>query len=84
MDARLLAILKDWEKLKVQDGLWFRDKRQETRDPVSRIKRLHLVLPRSKALKGVHDLAGHQSQVRTLHLAKQFFFWLNMQRDVRA
>ncbi|KAJ8389522.1 hypothetical protein AAFF_G00119120 [Aldrovandia affinis] len=36
-----------------------------------------------KALEGVHDLAGHQGQVRTLHLARQRFFWPNMARDVK-
>ncbi|KAJ8395731.1 hypothetical protein AAFF_G00029680 [Aldrovandia affinis] len=62
MDARSLFMLKSWERLKVQDGILYR----ETRDPVSRTKRLQLVLPtslRGKALEGVHDLAGHQGQV---------------------
>ncbi|KAJ8358505.1 hypothetical protein AAFF_G00433750 [Aldrovandia affinis] len=82
MDARSLFMLKSWERLKVQDGILYR----ETRDPVSRTKRLQLVLPtslRGKALEGVHDLAGHQGQVRTLHLARQRFFWPNMARDVK-
>ncbi|KAJ8417020.1 hypothetical protein AAFF_G00282470 [Aldrovandia affinis] len=83
MDARSLFMLKSWERLKVQDGILYR----ETRDPVSRTKRLQLVLPaslREKALEGVHDLAGHQGQVRTLHLARQRFFWPNMARDVKV
>ena len=82
MDAKSLTFLKQWEKLRVQDGILYR----ETRDPVSKIKRLQLVLPaslRKKALEGVHDLAGHQGRARTLHLARQRFFWLNMERDVR-
>ncbi|KAJ8403213.1 hypothetical protein AAFF_G00354300 [Aldrovandia affinis] len=82
MDARSLFMLKSWERLKVQDGILYR----EARDPVSRTKRLQLVLPtslRGKALEGVHDLAGHQGQVRTLHLARQRFFWPNMARDVK-
>ncbi len=36
-----------------------------------------------QALSGVHDLAGHQGQPRTLSLARQRFFWLDMEHDVR-
>lgn len=82
MGAKSLALLKHWDKLKVQAGIMFR----ETRDPVSKIKRLQLVLPaglRKRALEGVHDLAGHQGQARTLHLARQRFFWPNMEREVK-
>ncbi|XP_025759064.1 uncharacterized protein LOC112843922 [Oreochromis niloticus] len=82
MDSRALALLKHWERFKIRDGILYR----ETRDPVSKTKRLQLVLPanlRAQALKGVHDLAGHQGQVRTLHLARQRFFWPNMERDVK-
>lgn len=82
LDVRSLAMLKQWEKLKVREGVLYR----ETRDPVSKIKRIQLVLPVSlvdEALKGVHDLAGHQGQTRTLHLARQRFFWPNMERDVK-
>lgn len=82
MDARSLAILKHWEKLKVQHGILYR----ETRDPTNKIRRLQLVLPlslRTMALEGVHDLAEHQGQARTLHLARQRFFWPNMERDLK-
>ncbi len=41
MDARLLAMMKHWEKLKVEDGILYR----ERRDLVSKINRLQLVLP---------------------------------------
>lgn len=81
MGAKSLALLKHWDKLKVQDGIMYR----ETRDPVSKIKRLQLVLPmglRDRALEGVHDLAGHQGQAITLYLARRFF-WPNMERDVK-
>lgn len=53
---------------------------------MSKTKRFQLVLPmslRSKALEGVHDLAGHQGQVRTLHLERQRFFWLKVERDMK-
>lgn len=82
MGVKSLALLKHWDKLKVQGGIMYR----ETRDPVSKIKRLQLVLPADlwkRALEGVHDLAGHQGQARTLHLARQRFFWPNMERDVK-
>lgn len=83
MGAKSLALLKHWDKLKVQDGILYR----ETRDPMSKNKRQQLVLPaglRVKALEGVHDLAGHQGQARTLHLARQRFLWPNMVRDVKS
>lgn len=35
------------------------------------------------ALSGVHDHAGHQGQPRTLSLARQRFFWYDMEKDVR-
>ncbi len=34
-------------------------------------------------LKGVHDQAGHQGQQRTLYLARQRFFWHDLEKDVR-
>lgn len=34
-------------------------------------------------LVGVHDHAGHQGQPRTLSLARQRFFWYDMEKDVR-
>lgn len=33
--------------------------------------------------QGVHDGAGHQGQSRTLYLARQRFFWVGMEREVR-
>ena len=45
------------------------------------------MLPQSlkdKALSGIHDLAGHQGQDRTLSLARQRFHWPDMEKDVRA
>lgn len=82
MSARALGLLKHLERLKVQDMVLYR----ESRDPMCKMKRLQLVLPaslRDKALEGVHDLAGHQSQARILHLARQRFFWPTIQRDMR-
>lgn len=36
MGAKSLALLKHWDKLKVQGGIMYR----ETRDPVSKVKRV--------------------------------------------
>ncbi len=81
-DCRALALIKQWDHLKVQDGVLYR----VTKDPVSRQKRQQYVLPQSmmeKALAGLHDLAGHQGQARTVHLARQRFFWPKMEREIR-
>ncbi|KAJ8381188.1 hypothetical protein SKAU_G00019660, partial [Synaphobranchus kaupii] len=54
-----------------------------TKDLQSKHKRYQYVLPKSlkeKALSGIHDLAG---QARTLHLARQRFFWPKMEQDVK-
>ncbi len=82
MALRSLAMLKRWDRLEGKDGILYR----EMRDPVSKVKRLWLVLLgslRDRALEGVHDLVGHQGQARTLHLAWQRFFWPSMERDVK-
>ncbi|KAL2087303.1 hypothetical protein ACEWY4_018362 [Coilia grayii] len=75
-------LCKQWHQLKVQDGVLYR----VTKDPSTRQKRFQFVLPfslRAKALSGVHDLAGHQGQARTMHLARQRFFWPRMERDIK-
>ena len=77
-----LRLLKQWEKLALQDGILYR----VTKDPMTKHKRFQYVLPeslKSEALSGVHDLAGHQGQPRTLSLARQRFFWTDMEQDVR-
>lgn len=82
-DQKVLRLLKQWDKLEVRDGVLYR----VTRDQVSKQRRTQYVLPLSlkdKALSGIHDLAGHQGQDRTLSLARQRFYWPDMERDVRA
>lgn len=57
-----------------------------TKDPSTRQKRHQFVLLASlkvKALTGVYDLARHQGQARTLHLARQHFFWPQIERDIK-
>lgn len=74
MDARVLVLLKQWDRLKVQDGVVYR---------VSKLV-FQLVLPSSlrvKALAGMHNLAEHQGQSRTLQLTRQHFFWPRMERE---
>ncbi|XP_054643422.1 uncharacterized protein LOC129188003 isoform X2 [Dunckerocampus dactyliophorus] len=75
------ALCKQWHHLKIQDGVLYR-----LRDPLTRHTRYQFVLPaiwKTKALSGVHDLAGHQGQARTLHLARQRFFWPQIERDIK-
>ncbi|KAJ8381090.1 hypothetical protein SKAU_G00018680 [Synaphobranchus kaupii] len=77
----VLRILKQWERLTVLDGILYR----VTRDPMTKHKRFQFVLPdslKSQALAGVHDLAGHQGQPRTLSLVRLRFFWYDVEQDV--
>lgn len=81
MCSSVLALFRQWDKLNIQDGILFRI----IRDPSSKQKRRQLALPSSlkgQVLHGVHDLAGHQGQARTVHLASQRFFWPGMERNV--
>lgn len=81
MSSKTLSLFRQWDKLKLKDGILYR----VTQDPHSKQKRYQLVLPSSlkgQALKGVHDFAGHQGQARTIHLARQRFFWPGMGNDV--
>ncbi|KAL2091608.1 hypothetical protein ACEWY4_013871 [Coilia grayii] len=77
----VLKILKQWDKLKILDGVLY----CVCKDPVSGKKRHQYIAPSSlclQILKGVHDEAGHQGQSRTLYLARQRFFWADMEKDV--
>uniref|UniRef100_A0A8C5BFE2 ribonuclease H n=1 Tax=Gadus morhua TaxID=8049 RepID=A0A8C5BFE2_GADMO len=68
-----LRVLKQWEKLTILHGVLYR----VTRDPLTKHKRFQYILPeslKSQALSGVHDLAGHQGQPRSLSLARDNFF----------
>ena len=76
------TLCKQSHHLKVQDGVLYR----VTKDPFSGEKRYQFVLPvslKAKALAGVHEMAGHQGQARTAHLARQRFFWPQMGRDIK-
>uniref|UniRef100_A0A3B1IUQ7 Gypsy retrotransposon integrase-like protein 1 n=1 Tax=Astyanax mexicanus TaxID=7994 RepID=A0A3B1IUQ7_ASTMX len=81
-NSATLMLLKQWDKLSIQNGVLFR----VTRDQKSKQKKSQFVLPeclRQQALSGLHDMAGHQGQARTLHLARQRFFWPRMEGDIR-
>lgn len=75
-------LVKQWEKLVLQNGILYR----VSKDPLTKKKRFQYIVPevlRNEALTGVHDLAGHQGQARTLYLARQRFFWPDMEKDIR-
>lgn len=77
-----IRLLKQWEKLTLLNGILYR----VTKNPLSKHKRFQFVVPdslKADALCGVHDHAGHQGQPRTLSLARQRFFWYDMERYVR-
>lgn len=82
LPIRALKTLKQWEKLKMLDGILYR----VCKDSLTGKKRHQYMAPSSlisHVLHGVHDDAGHQGQTRTLYLARQRFFWADMERDVR-
>ena len=78
-----LRVLKQWDRLTLLNGILYR----VTKDPLTKQKRFQFVIPetlKADALFGVHDRAGHQGQPRTLSLARQRFFWYDMEKDVRS
>ena len=81
--SQVLRLLKHWEKFVLSDDVLYR----VSRDQISKTKRYQFVVPdclKAEVLKGVHESAGHQGQSRTLSIARQRFFWLHMDRDVRT
>lgn len=82
MPSRVLKTLKQWQKLQMLDGILYR----ACKEPLTGRKRHQYVVPTSLVshiLQGVHNDAGHQAQSRTLGLARQRFFWPDMERDIR-
>ncbi|KAL1246736.1 hypothetical protein QQF64_034331 [Cirrhinus molitorella] len=80
-DSRVLRLQKQWDKLILLNGVLYR----VVKDPLTKHKKFQFILPDSlkqQALSGVHDLAGQQSQPRTLSLARQRFYWPEMEPDV--
>lgn len=78
-----LKMLRQWQRFQLRDGILYR----VSKDPLTNTKRFQYVVPdslKADALAGVHDLAGHQGQPRTLSLDRQRFFWYDMEKDVRS
>ncbi|KAL2092933.1 hypothetical protein ACEWY4_010245 [Coilia grayii] len=68
-----LRLLKQWQKLSLMDEILYR----VAKDPATGKKKFQYVVPqslRSDVLQGCHEDAGHQGQLRTLHLVKQRFY----------
>lgn len=69
-NSKVLGLFRQWDRLMVRNGVLYR----VMKDPVLKLKRFQYVSPeslKSSALSGIHDLAGHQGQDRTLSLARQ-------------
>lgn len=78
----MLRYLKHWEKLVTCNGVLYR----VSKDQITKAKRHQFVVPdsfKAEAPKGIHDLAGHQGQFRSLNLARLRFFWPHIDRDVK-
>ncbi|XDV11309.1 hypothetical protein PO909_000279 [Leuciscus waleckii] len=74
-------LLKHHDKLVICDGVLYKVKR----DPKLNKKLYLFVVPASlkaQVLHGIHDAAGHQGRSRTLSLARQRFFWIEMRKDI--
>ncbi|KAI5616605.1 hypothetical protein C0J50_23850, partial [Silurus asotus] len=81
-DLRVLRFLRQWDKLFLLNDILYR----AVKDPCTKRKKFQFAMPDSlkqQALAGVHDLAGHQGQPRTLSLVRKRFYWPGMERDVR-
>ncbi|KAG1944175.1 interleukin-1 receptor accessory protein-like 1-A [Pimephales promelas] len=78
----VLKLMKHWGKLMMKNGVLYR----MTKNSVTKRKTYLYVVPdavKTMVLKGIHDQAGHQGQQRTLYLARQRFFWLGLEKDVK-
>lgn len=78
-----LRVLKQWDKLTLLDGILHR----VVKDPLTKRERFQFDAPQSlipEVLLGIHYHAGHQGQPSTLSLARQRFFWFNMEKDVHS
>ncbi|XP_047658776.1 uncharacterized protein LOC113637785 [Tachysurus fulvidraco] len=78
----VLRYLRHWDKLIVRNGVLYRVSHSQS----SRMKHFQYVVPDSLVevvLRSVHVDSGHQGQFRSVCLAKQRFFWLNMEHRVR-
>ena len=82
VSSKVLLLMKQWDRLILREGVLYR----VIKESHTNRRRFQYVLPevlRLKAMTGIHDLAGHQGQARTLALARQRFFWPAMERDIK-
>lgn len=68
-------LLYEWNKLEVDDGILYRRTEQHRQ----------LVLPekwKPMVLKTLHNDMGHVGAEKVSHLARERFYWPNMQQDI--
>ena len=69
-------LLREWDHLSVDtDGILRRHKGPRTQIIVP--KKFHPLV-----LKELHEKMGHRGVHRTLHLARERFYWPHLQRDI--
>ena len=74
-------LLRHWRKLKVQNGILYRVRKDNRMNK----KLSQFIVPdglKHQILLGLHDNAGHQGCARTLSLARERFFWAGMETDI--
>ena len=73
--------LREWGKLHLKGGILYRTATLDGQTVEQ------LVVPssfRARAMRGIHDDAGHQGKEKTLWLAKQRFYWPGLERDIES
>jgi transposase InsO family protein len=79
--VEVLPLLREFDKLVIDGGAMYRV------TTVNDSKVRQILLPkcfRKRVLESLHDHMGHMGRDRTLHLARERFFWPGMARDVDA
>jgi hypothetical protein len=79
--ACVSKLLRHWKKLKVQNGILYRVRKDNRLNK----KLSQFIVPdglKHDILLGLHDNAGHQGRARTLSLARERFFWAGMETDI--
>ena len=81
-DKRVLIMLKQWDKLHVEDEILYRRVTDPKLGPLKQI-----VLPmalKEKVMQSLHDNMGHQGVDRTLTLVRNRCYWPQMQADIEG
>ncbi|KAL3999269.1 calcium/calmodulin-dependent serine protein kinase [Sarotherodon galilaeus] len=77
----VMKLLRHWSRLMIKDSMLYKVKKDRNMNMTI----YQFVVPdalKTEVLRGIHDMAGHQGQVRTLSLARQRFFWTGMEHDI--